>query len=276
MKSKLFLFALIALFWGCSHSNDTSSQGEYDSQKDESDTSWDTLKSGVALHWKRHGKGEKVQDNHVVIYNYHMYNAKIDRVVATNQGQDAFVIGMDNMALLKGLKEGLLLMRSGDICEIYIPSAMGFGAKEVPKIPANTDIKYSVELLGVKNTIAPFDTSGIQQKVTGNGIVYYPITKGKGEPAEIKKKMKVNYQGYLLDGRKFDSSVDRGQPFEFNLGLGEVIPGWEYMVKEMREGDQVKVLVPWHLAYGKEGTRDIPPMSDLVFDIELIEVKKPF
>lgn len=110
----------------------------------------------------------------------------------------------------------------------------------------------------------------MKQKESG---VYVQVVKsGKGPKVEPLQTVKVHYTGRFTDGNVFDSSVERGQPFEFTVGAGQVIPGWDATVSEMRVGDKVKVLIPSSLAYG-EGNQAIPPYTPLVFDIELLEVE---
>jgi len=99
------------------------------------------------------------------------------------------------------------------------------------------------------------------------------ITEGSGAPAEAGKTVTVHYTGWLTDGSKFDSSVDRDDPFVFVLGAGQVIPGWDQGVATMREGDKVKLTIPPHLAYGERGYPGaIPPSATLVFEVELLKV----
>lgn len=93
--------------------------------------------------------------------------------------------------------------------------------------------------------------------------------------AQIGKLVTVHYTGWLTDGTKFDSSVDRNQPFTFNLGAGEVIAGWDQGVMGMKVGDKRRLTIPAALGYGSVGTPGgpIPPNATLVFEVELLEVK---
>ena len=99
-------------------------------------------------------------------------------------------------------------------------------------------------------------------------------TAGQGDEAVPGKMVVVHYTGTLEDGKKFDSSLDRNQPFEFQLGSGMVIKGWDEGVKGMKVGGKRKLTIPSHLAYGERGAGNvIPPNATLHFDIELLQVK---
>lgn len=122
---------------------------------------------------------------------------------------------------------------------------------------------------------APGATAGTEQEVTmPNGLKYQDLKVGDGTIAESGASVSVHYTGWLTDGTKFDSSVDRGTPFSFRLGAGQVIRGWDEGVKGMRVGGKRKLTIPPDLGYGAEGAGGvIPPNATLVFDVELLGVQ---
>jgi peptidylprolyl isomerase len=100
---------------------------------------------------------------------------------------------------------------------------------------------------------------------------YEDITVGTGDLAAPGKIYKVHYTGWLEDGTKFDSSVDRGEPIEFPQGMHRVIPGWDEGFEGMHVGGKRRLFIPWQLAYGEQGRGQIPPKANLIFDIELVD-----
>lgn len=103
------------------------------------------------------------------------------------------------------------------------------------------------------------------------GFWYTDIAAGQGDVAEPGRTVRVHYTGWLPDGKKFDSSRDRGEPFAFTLGAGQVITGWDEGVKGMKVGGRRKLVLPPAMAYGEAGAPpDIPPGSTLVFDVEVL------
>ena len=106
-----------------------------------------------------------------------------------------------------------------------------------------------------------------------NELKIEKLTTGSGAAAQKGKTVSVHYTGWLTTGEKFDSSVDRNDPFEFVLGEGQVIAGWDQGVATMRVGDKVKLTIPPDLAYGVGGYPGaIPPNATLIFDVELLAV----
>jgi FKBP-type peptidyl-prolyl cis-trans isomerase len=99
------------------------------------------------------------------------------------------------------------------------------------------------------------------------------LATGKGAAPKNGDTVSVHYTGTLTDGKKFDSSVDRDEPFSFTLGAGEVIAGWDLGVAQMKVGDKVKLTIPPELAYGRDGYPGaIPPNATLIFEVELLRV----
>lgn len=109
---------------------------------------------------------------------------------------------------------------------------------------------------------------------TATGLQYWEIKAGTGDTAVAGKRVSVHYTGWLANGKKFDSSVDRGQPFAFSLGAGEVIPGWDQGVAGMKVGGKRQLRIPPELGYGAQGTGGglIPPNATLIFDVELLGI----
>ena len=112
------------------------------------------------------------------------------------------------------------------------------------------------------------------EKMTDSGLKYEDLALGDGDAAEAGQQVSVHYTGWLTDGSTFDSSVDRNQPFEFALGRGTVIRGWDEGVTGMKVGGKRKLTIPPQLGYGTQGAGGvIPPNAVLVFEVELLGVR---
>ena len=118
-----------------------------------------------------------------------------------------------------------------------------------------------------------FGVNKMAEKITDSGLKYEDLVEGSGAVAEAGQTVSVHYTGWLTDGSKFDSSVDRNQPFRFLLGKGQVIRGWDEGVQGMKIGGKRKLTIPPQLGYGAAGAGGvIPPNATLVFDVELLEL----
>lgn len=124
------------------------------------------------------------------------------------------------------------------------------------------------------NTSAPSKVTGDGVK-TDSGLQYWDIKVGNGAAAKEGSHVRVHYTGWLTTGKKFDSSVNAGKPFDFTIGNGEVIKGWEEGVAGMKVGGKRQLRIPPALGYGASGTPGgpIPPNATLIFDVQLLAVQ---
>lgn len=150
---------------------------------------------------------------------------------------------------------GLLLVACGDGDEDE-------AAPEITPVPTKAVVEGG-----------PPPVSG-EATVTESGLQIIEVEAGSGDEVQVGQTAVVHYTGWLADGTKFDSSVDRGQPFPFAVGAGRVIRGWDEGVAGMKVGGKRRLIIPSDLAYGPQGRPPlIPPAAELTFDVELLEIR---
>jgi FKBP-type peptidyl-prolyl cis-trans isomerase len=180
--------------------------------------------------------------------------------------------------VIKGWTEGVQLMVQGEKRRFWIPGNLAYG--ETPRRPGapSGTLVFDVELLGIQKAppapAVPTDVAAAPKsaKKTASGIAYRVLVKGKGKQhPTATSTVKVHYSGWTTDGKRFDSSVVRGEPAEFPLN--GVIKGWTEGVQLMVVGEKTRFWIPGKLAYGDEPGPGGRPFGMLVFDIELLEIK---
>lgn len=205
------------------------------------------------------GEGVEIATDDTLIVN--MVESLENGTVITNTYENNTPIELSISDEIEGLKKGLNGMKVGGKRKITIPYQDAFGSTgSAPTIPARSNMIYEIEVLEITEP---------------TGISYEIIKEGSGKIVNKNDKVSVHYTGTLLDGTKFDSSVDRGTPFEFTLNNNEVIKGWDLGVEGMKVGEKRTVTIPYYLAYGVAGSSPtIPPRATLVFEIELIIINE--
>ncbi|AFZ22798.1 FKBP-type peptidyl-prolyl cis-trans isomerase [Cylindrospermum stagnale PCC 7417] len=161
------------------------------------------------------------------------------------------------------------------VCVVALVVAQ-VGGKQDSAIAAKlTQTPPAVTTVNENNTlIASKIMSDANVVTTPSGLKYVELAKGTGATPQKGQTVVVHYVGTLEDGTKFDSSRDRGQPFEFKIGIGQVIKGWDEGLSTMKIGDRRQLIIPSELGYGARGAGNvIPPHATLVFDVELLNIK---
>jgi peptidylprolyl isomerase len=216
------------------------------------------------------GEGAEAQAGQSVTVHYTGW--LYDEVAPDNKGakfdssfdrNEPFDFPLGGGRVIKGWDEGVQGMKEGGLRTLVIPAEMGYGARGAGDvIPPNAKLVFEVKLLKV------IRTEMIDSKI------------GEGAEAQAGQNVTVHYTGWLFDknapenkGTKFDSSRDRDEPFDFPLGEGHVIQGWDLGVQGMKVGGQRTLIVPPEMGYGRRGAGGvIPGNATLVFDVELLEV----
>jgi FKBP-type peptidyl-prolyl cis-trans isomerase len=136
---------------------------------------------------------------------------------------------------------------------------------------ASAPTSTPIQTVSVTSSATP-STSPANVITTPSGLKYVEVKVGTGATAAAGQQVSVHYTGTLESGQKFDSSRDRGTPFQFNLGGGQVIKGWDEGIAGMKIGGKRKLIIPPDLGYGARGVGPIPPNATLLFDVELMGI----
>ncbi len=235
-----------------------------------------TTESGLKfIIYDLHKKAPKADSGDVISVHYvgklsdgTKFDASYDR-----KQPITFPLGVGRV--IKGWDEGLQYLHVGDSALFTIPADIAYGSRKMGSIPANSTLFFTVKVVDLKKAVKPFDCTGLDTVKLENNLAYIVVEKGKGEAVSSGDKAYMQYTGYFTNGKKFDSSHDNGgRDFDFILGRGRVIKGWDIAVVGMKKGEKRRLLIPYQLAYGESGRAPIPPKSDLIFDVELSKFEK--
>jgi FKBP-type peptidyl-prolyl cis-trans isomerase len=268
-------------------------------------------KNGINVNWVRRNVDAplaKVSDIAEINISYYTKGQKDSLIFdSKNSPQKAILVQLKEASFKGDIMEVLALMHVGDSA-IFNLSADSFflktvGVKELPKgILKGSELQFFVGMKDFQTeeqmramqaqleeqekaaaqesqmkegTIIKeyLEKNGITQTPTASGLIIVTKTKGNGIKPIKGQKVTVHYTGTLMDGTKFDSSVDRGDPFQFTLGQGQVIKGWDEGIAELEIGGSATLIIPSVIAYGPRGTGPIGPYSPLVFEVQLLKAE---
>jgi FKBP-type peptidyl-prolyl cis-trans isomerase len=241
-----------------------------------------TTKTGLRYIITQSGEGEAPGEGDKLTLNLKFTLADGTVVDDSSKNEDPLVIPVGENLRLDGLTEGIAGMKKGEHRTLVIPHKLGFGESGAgADIPPFATLIFQLEIIDVKSDknlievlIAKLkkDHPKAELVTTKSGLRYVVTKAGAGEKVGNGKKIKAHYTGRLLDGTEFDSSVKRGVPFEFVVGTGQVIKGWDEALSDMTKGEKRTLIIPHALAYGERGRPPlIPPAATLVFDVELVD-----
>ncbi|NNC74001.1 MAG: FKBP-type peptidyl-prolyl cis-trans isomerase [Acidimicrobiia bacterium] len=178
-------------------------------------------------------------------------------------------------AVIAGWDEGIGYLAVGSSATLVIPSDLAYGDRANGDIPAGSTLIFDVELVGIVPgpPEAPSAIADDQYTTTDSGLRYHDIEVGDGDVAVDGSLAEVHYTGWLTDGTRFDSSLLRDRTFQFVVGAGGVIAGWDEGVAGMAVGGKRQLVIPPELGYGDAGAGGvIPGGATLVFEVELISI----
>lgn len=239
-----------------------------------------TTASGLKVKITEKGNGKQVIKGDKVTAHYTGTLEDGKKFDSSKDRNQPFSFKVGTGQVISGWDEGFQLLSIGDKATFTIPSNLGYGANGAGGvIPPNATLFFDVEVIDAVASPAPkaavpYDVTGLDTIKMQSGLRFLKIESGTGEKAQQGKYVSVHYTGYLMDGKKFDSSVERGEPIEFQLGKGMVIKGWEEGIELMHVGDKMRFIIPSELAYGEKGAPGaIPANATLIFDCELVGVQ---
>jgi len=256
----------------------------------------ETTESGVEYKVISHEEGSRaVATGDMLLFNLRIATEKGDSVILeTYSNNSPRYIPADEPVL----KDVFALLSKGDSVEIWVNAdtlfQKSFGSPKPANMVEGEKVRFIVTLVDVfsqaemqqkqmqqmnefiEKDSAAFETFlATKQNVqtTTSGLRYIVVKSNKGKQVTKGSKVSMMYRGTLLNGEEFDGNMSGDKPpFEFTVGLGQVIPGWDEGVALMKEGEEYTFIIPWKLGYGERGMGPIPAFSSLVFDVKLVKI----
>jgi peptidylprolyl isomerase len=251
--------------------------GSPESPAEVAESDYTETDAGLKYYALEEGEGDESEEGQMVSVHYTGWLEDGTKFGSSLDRAQPFSFQLGEGQFIPGIDEGIVSMKVGEQRQFVIPPELAFGEEGLPGfIPPDATLVMEVELLEIMPgaPTAPTEVDEDDYTTTESGLMYYDFEEGTGDTPEAGQQVVVHYTGWLKDGTKFDSSLDRGTPFPFTLGVGQVIPGWDEGVATMKVGGKRQLVIPPELGYGETGAAGaIPPNATLIFEVELLEVQ---
>ena len=209
------------------------------------------------------GTGPGAKSGELVTVSYLLRIKGQEPIIDKTEGGPPFAFFLGKKSVIAGFDQAVTGMKVGAKRVVEIPPSLGYGDQKKGPIPGGSTLVFEIELHRI-------DTKTSLKKVEETFF-----TKGQGALVEKGNEISIHYVGTYLNGIEFDSSRRPGKkPFQFIAGVGQVVAGFDQSVMGKRVGDRFKAVIPYPLAFGEFGNDAIPPLSTLIFDLEIMDVKK--
>jgi peptidylprolyl isomerase len=237
-----------------------------------------TTESGLQYVVLTEGAGEMPNNGEVVSVHYTGWLLDGTQFDTSTDREVPFTFALGQGMVIAGWDEGIGLIKVGGRGRLIIPSELGYGSAGAGElIPPDATLVFEVELVDILPGVpeAPTAVDESDYIVSESGLKYFDFVEGAGPSLKADQQAVVHYTGWTEDGTIIDSSLTRGQPAVFIVGVGQIIPGWDEGLLSMKAGGKRQLVIPPELAYGETGAGGglVPPNATLIFEIELIEFR---
>ncbi len=246
-----------------------------DPPKEVAETDYHISDSGLKYYDFVVGDGDQPEAGQTAIIDFTMWSEDGARIESTDDVGKPFVFPIGVGQMLEGLDEGVLTMNVGGKRQLVVPPELAFGEQGTNVVPPNTALIFEVELIAVIPVPEAADQTIVDEgdyTTSESGLKYYDIVAGEGDSPEVGQLAVVHFTGWLIDGTKFDSTIDSGLPITFPYGIGQMISGLDEGVGSMKVGGKRQLVVPSELGLGDQDNGVVPPNSTLIFEIELMYI----
>ena len=239
------------------------------------DSEFEETAEGLRFAVLQEGSGEFPEDKGSVFFHFSGWLEDGTSIGTSYLADQPLQITIGREEIMPGWDLALGQMQLGEKTQFVVPAELALGETgSPPVIPENATLIFEFELVEIlPPPPSPTAVDESEYMTTESGLQYVILEEGDGATPEVGQLVVLNYRGWLEDGFQFDNSYDRDQPFEFALGQGSVIPGWDEGVALLQVGDTAQFVIPSELAYGPAGSGSIPPDSVLIFEVELLEIR---